>query len=75
MTAPHLSRAALEARLDALQEIFTGFAEYRGLDGEDIEALFWVGARRAQPRHYERLESSEAGRTALKELERGPWGS
>jgi hypothetical protein len=75
MTAPHRSRAELEARLDFLQEFFTQLAEYRGLDGEDCEALLWVKARRAEPRHYERLESSEAGRTALKRAQRGRWGS
>jgi hypothetical protein len=48
---------------------------YRGLDPEECEALHWVRAARAEPRHYELLESSEAGRAALKQVPRGRWGS
>jgi hypothetical protein len=66
MTAPHRSRAELEARLDFLQQFFTQLDEFRGLDAEDCEALIMVQARRAQPKHYEeRLKLSEAGRAAV----------
>jgi hypothetical protein len=75
VSAPHRSRAELEAQLDSLQEFFSQLDMYRGLDPEECEALHWVMVRRAQPRHYERLESSEAGRTALKRAQRGRWGS
>jgi len=75
MTAPHRSRAQVEARLDFLQQFFTQLAEYRGLDPEDLEALIMVRMRRDEPKHYERLKSSEAGRAALRRLRPGTWTS
>ena len=58
---PPRSRAELDARLDFLRQFFTQLDEYRGLDPEDLEALIMVRAERGQPRHYERLQLSEAG--------------
>lgn len=76
MTEPRRSRRELEARLDDLERFFTQLDECRGLDPEDLEALIMVRSRRAEPKHYERLKSSETGRAALNRLQpRRSWAS
>ncbi len=73
MTARRRSRRQLESQLEDLAWFFAQLDEYSGLDAEDLEALIMVRLRRAEPKHYERLKLSEAGRAALTRMRPARW--